>query len=108
MYRFVDDNELQTVDMGDGDWIKIPAKLSYGFVSKFGDMKKEVAPGDVGKVLGFLVGLVKEWNFKMNKEGDEIAPITEEYLNMLDIGTLNAMVAAITPLMTVEKKDSAA
>jgi len=108
MYRFVDDNELQRVNMGDGDWIEIPAKLSYGFVSQFGDMKKEGGTLAMEKVMGFLVKLVKNWSFKATKDGDEIAPINEENIKRLDIVTLNAMVAAITPLMTVEKKDSAA
>lgn len=106
MYRFVDDNEFQRVDMGDGDWIEIPAKLSYGFVSQFGDLKKEVENGNMKKVINFLEKLVKNWSFKL--KDDTIAPINEEYLMKLDIGTINAMATAITPLMTIEKKDSAA
>lgn len=101
MYRFVDDNELQTVDMGDGDWIKIPTRLSYGFVSQFGDMK--TGENDMGKIMGFLVKLVKEWNFQLSD--GTVAPITQETLSKLEIGTINKMVESITPLMTVEKKD---
>lgn len=106
MYRFVDDDEFQRVDMGDGDWIEIPAKLSYGFVSQFGDMKKEVEGGNVTKVIAFLQKLVKNWSFQL-KDGT-VAPITEENLKKLDIGTINAMASAVAPLMTIEKKDSAA
>lgn len=95
---------MQQIDMGDGDWIRIPARLSYGFVSQFGDMKG--AGEGAEKVIGFLAKLVREWNFAL-KDGTP-APVTEDNIRRLDIATINAMVAAITPLMTVEKKDSVA
>ncbi len=90
--------------MGDGDWIKIPSRLSYGFVSQFGDMKKDQA--DTAKVIGLLVKVVKEWNFKL--ADGSLAEISEDNFRKLEITTIQTMVAAITPLMTVEKKDSAA
>jgi len=98
MLKLVDENELMTIDMGDGDWVKIPARLSFGFVSEFQGVTGE----NVEKTATFLLKLLKEWSIK--DENGLMLPITKENVLKLDIPSLVAITAAIKPLTTVEKK----
>jgi len=53
-YRFVNENEFTTIDVGDGDWVKIPARLSYGFVAQFEDVKEGTNVKQLDKIAGML------------------------------------------------------
>jgi len=101
-YRFVNENEFTTIDVGDGDWVKIPARLSYGFVAQFEDVKEGTNVKQLDKIAGMLAQCIKDWNFKM--ENDEVAPINKEMISKLEIPTVKLIVGEITSLMGVEKK----
>lgn len=102
-FRFVEDDELKTIELGDGDWVKIPSRLSYGFVSKFNE--SGVKSDEMSKITDLLVQVIKEWNLK-TRDG-AVAPISKEFLVRLDVDTIKTLVTEITSLMGVEKKDLA-
>jgi len=95
--NFVNDNDLQTIDMGDEDWVKIPAKLSFGFVSQF----EQSDGNNLEKTATFLVQLIKEWSAK---DENGMLPITIENIKKLEVGTLKKIVESVMPLTQVEKK----
>ena len=94
--RFVKPGDLLQIDLGDGDWVKVPSRFSYGFVQNFSDIET----GDVKKIAGFLLQMLKEWNLK---DGDEIAEIDQEHLESLDVDTFKTIMEAVTKLLTLPK-----
>lgn len=59
MSRFVT-QETQTIDLGEGDWVKIPKALSYEQVLKYSS-----AGDDYERSKSMLLGCIKEWNLKL-------------------------------------------
>jgi len=96
--RFVDDSEVQRIDLGEGDWVEIPKRLSYGFVSKFAGMegsKMEIATK-------ILVQLLKAWNLK---DGEGNTPkINPETVKTLDYETVMAIMAVVEPMISADPK----
>lgn len=99
MQRFVDDS-LKQIDLGDGDFVKVPTALSFETVSRF---QISDGDGDGKKVTALLLAIIKEWNLKLADGSD--AEINEANLCKLDINTVNTIMQAVTPMFTVEKKD---
>lgn len=95
---FVNDDELMTIDMGDNDWVKVPAKLSFGFVSSF----EHIKGGDLEKTAHFLVQLIVDWSAK-TPEGEKL-PISIENIKKLEVTSLKKIMEQIIPLTEVEKK----
>jgi len=101
--RFVSSKETVRIDLGDGDWVDIKARLSYGDRRKAsGGMMKVVFNPTSGAVEPIeldieqqeanlmLVGIV-DWNLK-DEEG-EIAPINKDTVSMLDGETSDRVIA---------------
>ena len=59
MSRFAS-KELRTIDLGDGEWIKVPVALSYNTVLSINSDKSNES--DIAKAM--LVACIKEWNLK--------------------------------------------
>jgi len=97
--RFVSDDELLTVDLGEGDWVKVPKRLPYGLVEK---MAGGSAMNDGARATAFMKSIIKEWNLTDN-DGKGVA-ITEDSIRKLDIETINIIGAAIEPLLGKVKK----
>jgi len=42
MSRFVDPNNLKTIDLGNGEWVKIPSQFSFDQIGALSDIKSNV------------------------------------------------------------------
>lgn len=91
MSRFAS-KELRTVDLGDGEWIKIPTALSYSTVLAINSGSKDEA--SIAKSM--LVACIKDWNLK-DENGIQL-DVTEENILSLDIRTITQITEEITPL----------
>jgi len=92
MSRFAS-KELRTIDLGDGEWVKIPAALSYATVIAINGQKDET---EVAKSL--LTQCIKEWNIKND---EEIVPeLNEENILALDIETITIISTELTKMIT--------
>lgn len=91
MSRFAS-KELQTIDLGEGEWVKIPVALSYAAVVSINNGNAE----EIAKKM--LFHCIKEWNIK-NEKG-EVPPITEETILDLDIPTITLLSEAIGKIVT--------
>ena len=96
MSRFVDPTELKQIDLGDGDWVKIPARVSWEIAEDF--TTSELPEGKKGILM--LRTFIKEWNLK-DKEGN-IPKITEENIKKLDLPTLNKIGDEIGTLIEMD------
>lgn len=97
--RFVESNELKQIDLGDGDFVKVPAALSFEFLSGF-DLDDTMKGG--AKALAFMKGIIKEWNLKL--ADGSVAEITEENIKKLEFSTIRTIMEAVTPMLSVAKK----
>jgi len=93
MSRFAS-KELRTIDLGDGEWIKIPSALSYNTVLTINSEKS--SESDVAKAM--LIACIKEWNLK-DDEGN-LVELSEENILNLNIQTITQITEEITPLFT--------
>lgn len=98
MQRFVKDGDVKRIQLEDGDWIEIPAKVSYGTISEIGEYKGS----DMQRAAFMISKVVLAWNFEADP--GVIAPITLETINKLDIGTVKEIANVLGPLLGVEKK----
>lgn len=90
MSRFAS-KELQTIDLGDGEWVKIPVSLSYRTVMALGGLN------EVDSSKAMLVTCIKEWNLK--DENGIVPEVNEESILSLDIPTITQITKAITALV---------
>lgn len=104
MTRFVDQTKLKQIDLGDGDWVKVPERIAYKVTEQFAESKLE----GTKRVAFMLRTLIKEWNLK-DGEGN-IPDITEENIYKLDIPTINLLAEQMLGLLGLDveekKKDS--
>lgn len=92
MSRFAS-KELQMIDLGDGEWVKIPTALSYKVVLEINSSKDESV---IAKNL--LTTCIKEWNLK--DENGDVPEVNEENILQLDVQTITKITEAITKLVT--------
>lgn len=98
MSHFVSIDDLTQIDFGDGEWVKIPARLSYGFL----EQADSFDGSEIAKTTKFLSLLIKEWSLK---EADGSVPkITDENIRRLDFQTIKQIMKEVTPLISLEKK----
>lgn len=91
MSRFVS-TRLQTIDLGNDEWVKIPTALSYADVLEFTSVKDEL---QLSKVM--LVKCIKEWNIK-NEDGN-IPELNETNILTLDLPTIQLISSELTKLL---------
>ncbi len=92
MSRFAS-KKLRQIDLGDGEWVKIPTALSYSQVLSLTSHSSET---EVSKAM--LIECIKEWNLK-NEDG-VMQELNEENIMSLDIITIQVIMAEIVPLLT--------
>jgi len=97
MSRFVG-KELKTIDLWEGEWIKIPTALSFNDVSK---ITSETDTTEMSKKM--LVVCIKEWNLK-DTEGN-IPEVNEENILTLDVSTITILTEEITKIINPETKE---
>lgn len=102
MSRFVDPNKLVQIDLGDGDWVKVPERLSYGMISSIGNVDKNNAESTTK----LLTLVIKEWNLK-DDEG-ELVTISKENILTLDVQTVTVIATEVAEMMNIDKKKLAA
>jgi hypothetical protein len=85
-----------------GDWVEVKAELSAGEAREaFTDMISEATAGEAWKLDPRRVGISKllqylvSWSFLMDPDGDEVAPLNEDSLRLMDIETFNELVALV-------------
>ncbi|NCN28333.1 hypothetical protein GW915_12260 [bacterium] len=96
--RFVDENDLLIVELGEGDWVKIPRRFSYGFSEKF---QQGTTTDDTGKIADMLVQVIREWNI-VDFNGS-IAIVNIENIKRLEIKDLMVIVEAATKQMKLDE-----
>jgi hypothetical protein len=92
MSRFAS-TKLQTIDLGNDEWVKIPTALSYAVVIKLTASTNEA---EMSKSM--LIECIKEWNIK-DEEGN-IPELNEENILKLDVPTITLISNKILPLIT--------
>lgn len=92
--RFVDPSKFERIELGDGDWVEIPARLAYEFVENFQFMDNVN-----DRINGVLIHAIKNWNL-VDANG-EPAEITIENIKMLDTTDIFKIFVAVN-----EKVDS--
>jgi len=90
--RFTKYDELIQVDLGDGDWVKIPSRFSFDFIEKYANFDPDGAKNNMEQIGTFLCAVVKDWNLK-DKE-DKKVPVTEAAIRDLDLDTAMQVVNA--------------
>lgn len=92
MSRFAS-TKLREIDLGDGEWVKIPTWLSYAQVLKLTSFTSE---SEVSKAM--LIECIKEWNLK--DEDWNSMEVSEDNIMRLDIITIQEISKEILPLLT--------
>tara|TARA_Y100000296_G_C5179952_1_gene263281 strand:+ start:24880 stop:25182 length:303 start_codon:yes stop_codon:yes gene_type:complete len=95
--RFVEENDLKQIDLGDGDWVKIPEAISYGIIESLGTLDTK----DPKQLTAFLSTLLKEWNLK--DASDAVVPITEEAIKKLEFKTISQIMEEVNKQLVVPK-----
>ncbi len=93
MSKFVSDSDYSEIDIGDGDWVRVPKRLSFGFVEKYGG----VGGTDMEKTAQFVSQVIKSWNLK--EEDGTDAPVTIENVRRLDMETCKLIVEKATEML---------
>lgn len=91
MSRFAS-TKLREIDLGDGEWVKIPTALSYEIVMKFSSIEDST---ELSKEM--LSTCIKEWNMK--DEDGVIPELNMENIMKLDIQTVSLISSEIAKLM---------
>ena len=100
MSKFVS-SELIKIDLGDGDYIKIPKEISFADCDSF-------ASGVVGfeQTLTLVVSLIREWNLKDDES--KITEISPENVKRLKLEVIhiiqNAIMERLPKSMLDQKK----
>jgi len=93
MSQFVSD-ELETIDCGSKEWVKIPKEISYEQAQVFSNVQdKENVP------MKMMLTFVKEWNFD---DGGKVAEINEANIKRLNIKTITLIAEALTKKIAVD------
>lgn len=96
MNRFSTKDNVKRIDLGDGDWIEIPAVVSYA------DMEAIQASKDDNILVAQSV--IRRWNL-VGDDGMQM-PITPENCRRLDFRVLNMVLAELQEIMHVPKAPS--
>ena len=90
MSRFAS-SDLRTIDLGDGEWVKIPVALS------FKDSMEFKAQSDDESAKKMILRCVREWNIK--DENGLVPELNEENIMKLDIATITLISKELTKLV---------
>jgi hypothetical protein len=91
---------LITVDLGDGEWAKIPEDISYGDIVELKNIEEKE------RDIVVLKKFIREWNIK---EGDgTIAALNEENIKRIDVDSAEKIITVIQEVLVkvTDKKKS--
>lgn len=98
MSKFVSD-ELQKVDLGDGEWIKIPKEIAFEDLQTF----SKGGTDNFEQTLTMLEMFIKEWNFKDDKK--QPVELNKENIKRLKVQELTEIQQHIMKIMpNMDKK----
>lgn len=95
--RLVKESNLQTIELGGGDWVKIPTKFSAGFVEDYSSSSDEEK-----KDSHLLAKSIKEWN--LLDENGQLLPINVDIVRQLSLEDMNTILDAILKAVGKVKK----
>ena len=100
MGHFIYEDELDRIELDDGEWIDIKRQMSVGDYDR---IAKESEEGEIeGRVIITLLTNIKAWSLK-DKDG-QIAPINREMVAKLDADTAVLLFNEIGKRNPVQKK----
>jgi predicted DNA-binding antitoxin AbrB/MazE fold protein len=85
MSRFTRFDELKKIDLGDGDWVKVPSRFSFKFVEQYANFEIGDEKNNLKKIGTFLTAVIKQWNLK-DPDGKEVE-VNAENIADLDLET---------------------
>lgn len=97
--RFVDEDDLLTIDLGAGDWVKIPRRFSYGFSEHF---QQNTKGDDKSQIAEMLQKIIREWNL-LDFGNVNIAPININNIKALEIKDLMKILEVAKEQMGVDE-----
>lgn len=97
MGHFVYD-EVDRIDLGDGEWIDIKREMSVGDMNTI----DRECMGDAGRVLPVLFVNIKAWSLK-GKDGEAV-PVNKKMVTMLNSDTAQLIIIEIGKRNLKEKK----
>lgn len=96
--KFVDEKELQRIEIGEEEYVEVPKRLPYGLLAEIADIKV----GEAERNAIFLTKIIKAWNLK---DGSGNVPqITIENVKRLDAGVIATISSAVAPMFEISKK----
>jgi len=97
---FIDETDLEKIDLGDGFWVEIPLKISYGMAQDLFNNDSKADSVAIGKKI--LLKFIKSWNLT-DKDG-AIAKISEKNINKLPFEIIQKITPIIEAKLYLNKK----
>jgi len=97
---FIDETDLEKIDLGDGFWVEIPLKISYGMAQDLFNNDSKADSVAIGKKI--LLKFIKSWNLT-DKDG-VIAKISEKNINKLPFEIIQKITPIIEAKLYLNKK----
>lgn len=94
MNRFSSKDNVKRIDIGDGDWVEVPAIMSYAQAEEL--QEKAAQPAKA------VASLVVRWNLK-DASGDDVE-VSEESVRLLDIKVVNMIMASVKETIGLPKE----
>ncbi len=96
------------IDIGDGEWVKVPSFLSYKDATTLFSRVEKDLPADEAESerirgLRLVTYMIKEWNVM---DGDKIAEISEESIERMNLQAYMKISQVVMPIVTLEKKSN--
>jgi hypothetical protein len=96
MSKFVS-NRLRKIDLGDGEWVKLPEEISFEDCQGFKVGIAGIQAVGFEETLDLITHFIKEWNFK-DDEGQDV-PLAKENVRRLKIEVISLIQDEIIKLI---------
>lgn len=96
--RFTSDDDLEQIDLGDGEWVKIPVSIPFGTLEKIAEL-----PGsNAAKTVPTLLLVIRGWNIK--DVAGAVPQVTTESIRKLDMATIKAITDRVAAKIAPDEK----
>lgn len=99
--RFVTDVDVATVDLGDGDWVKIKKRVPFEYMKQFNEQL--INGNNFERTAEMLSFLIIEWNLLL--PDGTVAPINFDTLKMLEMESAGLILEALPKIEQVPKAE---
>jgi hypothetical protein len=100
MKKLIWDDDIEEVDLGDGDFISVANSISVKDVAML-----SAAENQIEMSIAMLRQLVKSWRGPSFERNGEVIPCTPENIERLEISTANELAGRLASKMTQDKLD---